>query len=194
MFLSDIHNSATPQKGGAPGALSPSLCAATLQLPSECVCSFVSSSENNCFSRRAADKRGRKKKKEGYYTTLRLLDVLHYKNDFDPSIKFSLKINISMNKQRKCDLAALHMSILTRRVGEVEDAGGRLQQVRAAGRQVSGDGHDGHAVAALLGAHDAVVLRLDHAAIAAEESGDGESVQGRKYGRKMWSGGTPRLK
>lgn len=61
------------------------------------------------------------------------------------------------------------MRFLTCRVGEVEDAGGRLQQVRAAGRQVSGDGHDGHAVATLLGAHDAVVLRLNHAAIAAEQ-------------------------
>lgn len=55
-------------------------------------------------------------------------------------------------------------------VGEVENTGGRLQQVGAAGGQVSRDGHDGHAVAALLGAHDAVVLRLDHAAIAAEQS------------------------
>lgn len=65
------------------------------------------------------------------------------------------------------------MSFLTSGVGEVEDAGGRLQQVGAAGRQVSGDGHDGHAVATLLGAHDAVVLRLDHAAIAAEQSRSG---------------------
>lgn len=62
------------------------------------------------------------------------------------------------------------LRLLTCRVGEVEDAGGRLQQVGAAGRQVSGDGHDGHAVATLLGAHDAVVLRLNHAAIAAEQS------------------------
>lgn len=62
------------------------------------------------------------------------------------------------------------MRFLTGRVGEVEDAGGWLQQVGAAGRQVSGDGHDGHAVATLLGAHNAVVLRLDHAAVAAEQS------------------------
>lgn len=58
--------------------------------------------------------------------------------------------------------------LLTCGVGEVEDAGGRVQQVGAAGRQVAGDGHDGHAVPTLLGTHNAVVLRLTHAAIAAE--------------------------
>lgn len=67
-------------------------------------------------------------------------------------------------------------------VGEVENTGGRLQQVGAAGRQVSRDGHDGHAVAALLGAHDAVVLRLDHAAIAAEQSRAGTGVSARLGG------------
>lgn len=70
------------------------------------------------------------------------------------------------------------MRFLTCRVGEVEDTGGRLQQVGAAGRQVSGDGHDGHAVATLLGAHDAVVLRLNHAAIAAEQSRAGLGISG----------------
>lgn len=69
-------------------------------------------------------------------------------------------------------------SFLTCGVGEVEDAGGRLQQVGAAGRQVPGDGHDGHTVATLLGAHDAVVLRLDHAALAAEQSGAGVGIRG----------------
>lgn len=71
-------------------------------------------------------------------------------------------------------------------VGEVENTGGRLQQVGAAGGQVSRDGHDGHAVAALLGAHDAVVLRLDHAAIAAEQSRDGSQCEiggGREGGK-----------
>lgn len=67
-------------------------------------------------------------------------------------------------------------------VGEVENTGGRLQQVGAAGGQVSRDGHDGHAVAALLGAHDAVVLRLDHAAIAAEQSRAGTGVSVRLGG------------
>lgn len=59
---------------------------------------------------------------------------------------------------------------LTCGVGEVEDAGCRVQQVGAAGRQVAGDGHDGHAVTTLLGTHDAVVLRLTHAAITREGS------------------------
>lgn len=57
---------------------------------------------------------------------------------------------------------------LTSRVGEVQNARGRLQQVGAAGWQVPRDGHDGHTVATLLGTHDAVVLRLRQATVAAQ--------------------------
>lgn len=53
-----------------------------------------------------------------------------------------------------------------------------MQQVGAAGRQVAGDGHDGHAVSTLLGSHNAVVLRLTHATITGKESRDGEGRQG----------------
>lgn len=56
---------------------------------------------------------------------------------------------------------------LTGWVGEVQDAGGRLQQVRAAGWQVTRDGHDSDTVATLLGAHDAVILRLSQATVTA---------------------------
>lgn len=71
---------------------------------------------------------------------------------------------------------------LTCRVGEVEDAGGRLQQVGAAGRQVARDGHDGHAVTTLFGTHDAVVLRLTHATVAREKSGRETTEDGVKDG------------
>lgn len=81
---------------------------------------------------------------------------------------------------------------LTCRVGEVEDAGGRLQQVGAAGRQVAGDGHDGHAVATLLGTHDAVVLRLTHATIAREKIGRGTKEDGVKDGVRETRGGMTR--
>lgn len=69
-------------------------------------------------------------------------------------------------------------SSLTGGVGEVEDTGGRLQQVGAAGRQISGYRHDGHAVTTLLGADDAVVLRLTHASIAGAEIRDGAEEKG----------------
>lgn len=67
---------------------------------------------------------------------------------------------------------------LTGGVGEVEDAGGRLQQVGAAGRQISRYWHDGHAVTTLLGADDAVVLRLTHASVAGVEIRDGAEEKG----------------
>jgi len=52
-----------------------------------------------------------------------------------------------------------------------------VQQVGAAGRQAAGDRHDGHAVAALLSAHDAVVLGLTHTAITEEEEEQEEEQQ-----------------
>lgn len=55
-------------------------------------------------------------------------------------------------------------------IRKIEDAGCRLQQVGAAGRQVSRDGHDGDAVATLLGTDDTVVLRLTQAAITGKQS------------------------
>lgn len=63
-----------------------------------------------------------------------------------------------------------YISFPTGGVRKVEDAGRRLQQVGAAGRQVSRDGHDGHAVATLLGADNTVVLRLTQAAVTGKES------------------------
>lgn len=71
---------------------------------------------------------------------------------------------------------------LTCRVGEVDNFVGRLQQVGAAGRQVAGDGHDGHAVTTLLGANDAVVLRVTHAAVTGEEC-RGDEGKGRAGGK-----------
>lgn len=59
--------------------------------------------------------------------------------------------------------------ILTCRDGEVQDAGCWLQQVGATWRQVSRNGHDGHAVTALLGTHNAVVLRMTQAAITGDK-------------------------
>ena len=64
-------------------------------------------------------------------------------------------------------LLASPVTRLTCGMGEVQDAGGGLQQVGAAGRQAARDGHDGQAVARLLGANDAIILRLAHTAITA---------------------------
>lgn len=69
---------------------------------------------------------------------------------------------------------------LTGWVREVEDAGGRLQQVGAAGRQVSGNGHDGHAVTTLLGTDNTVVLRLTHATVTKEQSRGSRGQEGDK--------------
>lgn len=68
---------------------------------------------------------------------------------------------------------------LTGRVREVEDAGGRLQQVGAAGWQVSWNGHDGHAVTTLLGSNNAVVLGLTHATVTTKQSRDGRNKEER---------------
>lgn len=58
-------------------------------------------------------------------------------------------------------------------VAEVQNAGGGLQQVRTAGRQTAWDGHYGHAVPALLSAHDTVILRLRQATVAADTERNG---------------------
>lgn len=65
---------------------------------------------------------------------------------------------------------------LTCRVRKVKDARGRLQQVRAAGRQVPRDGHDGHAVTTLLGPNNAVVLRMTHSTVTKEGGQGGEET------------------
>lgn len=98
-----------------------------------------------------------------------------------------------MRPHRK-PLISLSKHFLTRRVGEVEDAGGRLQQVGAAGRQVAGDWHDGHAVTTLLGTHDAVVLRLTHATITTKESRDGGKMREEKANVVEWGKGGMILK
>ena len=66
--------------------------------------------------------------------------------------------------------------LLTCRDGEVQHAGGGLQQVGAAGGKAPGNGHDGQTMPALLGADYAVVLGLAHAAVTAEGEGGGETV------------------
>lgn len=81
----------------------------------------------------------------------------------------------------------IHSSIhLTCRVGEVNDAGGRLQQVRAAWRQVARDGHDGHTVTTLLGTNNAVVLRVTHAAVTGEERKGGRRGDEGAAGKGGW--------
>lgn len=111
MFPSDVGDSARLQKGEPPpGAPCPSPSAVTLQRPSECVSSFVSSRENNCFSRRATDKRGQLvwAKPQPYCTLPRPLCESILKGDrlsqsFSPSWQKHIwclrKIKIFMNRQ-----------------------------------------------------------------------------------------------
>lgn len=76
-----------------PGAPCPSPSAVTLQRPSECVSSFVSSRENNCFSRRATDKRRQLvwAKPEPYYPLPSPLCEIMLKGDrLSPSFSPSL--------------------------------------------------------------------------------------------------------
>lgn len=82
--------------------------------------------------------------------------------------------------------------LFTCRVGEINNAGGRLQQVGAAGRQVARDGHDGHAVTTLLGTNNAVVLRVTHPTITREESREGRETWEKKEKevRERWEGRT----